>query len=79
MGTKDDHYYYNGEDKQPGTEDDIVLEPGTDGLYGTRDDCYENSKNQKVHCGMDTLFDTKEMCIRDRNQGSCCIFYYGKK
>ena len=69
MGTKDDHYYYNGEDKQPGTEDDIVLEPGTDGLYGTRDDCYENSKNQKVHCGMDTLFDTKDDYI-DNGDGT---------
>ena len=69
METEDDHYYYNGQDKNAGTEDDVVLEAGEDGVYRTKDDYYQNQNGQNVHCGSDKIFDTKDDYI-DNGDGT---------
>lgn len=67
MGTRDDHYFYNGKDGEAGTEDDLPLDPGNDGIYGTGDDWYQTESGQQIHSGLDEIFDTKDDYIEKEN------------
>ena len=53
----------NGPDGAPGTEDDVRIYPGLDGIYGTGDDWYDNQdfySSTNVRPGPDGEFWTED-------------------